>query len=632
MAAALVLQPRSAQAQSRADDNAVTQADDAFGFSIGRESLGIYSADNARGFSPTSAGNLRIDGLYFAPVVGLTDLVVGSQSVKVGISAQGYPFAAPSGIVDIGLRRPADEAGASLILGTDSYGTVSAEAQGSLPVLPGLSLGLGVKGGRTHFADGTRNWYHSEALVGRWRPVAAVEVVPFWSVFTDIDDNSSPTYVPAGSFLPPKPRPGHFPGPWWNGINRTQFNYGMLASASLGENWLLRAGAFRSIRHLRNGYTYLIDEIDRDGVGRRTMFVYPPANNKGVSGEVRLTHTLTEGPRLHSIHLSLRGRDARREYGGEDAVDLGTSSIFQDIDTPRPEFHFGQQSRDRVAQSLYGLAYDGLWRNVGELSFGVSKTDYRKTTDAPGRELTARASPLLYNATLTLLPLRGVAAYAGYSRGFEENGSPPASAANRSDALPAIITRQVDGGVRIQLTPRMKAIAGIFDLRRPYFGFDQDNRYVQIGTIRSRGLEFSLSGSLTDRLTLVAGGAFLSPRVEASPDALGAIGHRPVGIAGHSFSANVNWDAKSLVTGLSLDAGLSHRGETPGTTDNAVMLPARAQLNVGGRYRFTLGKVRAAARVQVTNIFDNRGFSVGGPGVYYPNAARSGSAYLTFDL
>ena len=44
MAAALVSTP--ARAQSRAGENAVTQAEDAFGYSVGRESLGIYDADN----------------------------------------------------------------------------------------------------------------------------------------------------------------------------------------------------------------------------------------------------------------------------------------------------------------------------------------------------------------------------------------------------------------------------------------------------------------------------------------------------------------------------------------------------------------------------------------------------------
>src|SRR5438270_8225348 len=84
-------------AQSRSSDNAVTQAEDAFGFSVGRESLGIYSSGNARGFSPTAAGNVRINGLYFDPgtafafQAGLPSPLLGSISIKLGLSAQGYP-------------------------------------------------------------------------------------------------------------------------------------------------------------------------------------------------------------------------------------------------------------------------------------------------------------------------------------------------------------------------------------------------------------------------------------------------------------------------------------------------------------------------------------------------------------
>jgi iron complex outermembrane receptor protein len=629
---ALVVDPAPALAQSRADENAVTQAEDAFGFSVGRETLGIYNADNARGFSPIAAGNLRIDGLYFAPVVDLTGLLIESQSIKVGLSAQGYPFAAPSGIVDQRLRRPASQAGASLIFHSDSNGSIEAEADGSIPILPTLGVGVGLQAARWHFGDGTRNHEHTAALYGSWRPADGVEIVPFWSAFTDINNNASPIYVPAGPFLPPQPRAGHYTGPWWDGINRTFFNAGVLSSLALSNEWLLRIGLFRSTRHLRNGYTHLVDEVQPNGMGHRTIFSDPPGKNRGDSGEIRLTHTIADGQRLHTVHFSVRGRQARREYGGEDEIDIGTGSIFDDIDQPRPNFTFGTQSHDRLRQWTYGVAYDGRWKGVGELSFGISKTAYRKSTVTPDLAITAHASPLLYNATLTLLPLRGVAVYGGYSRGFEENGSPPGNAANRNDALPAILTRQIDGGVRVGITGSFKAVAGVFDLSRPYFGYDQAARYVQIGTTRSRGAEFSLSGNLGNRLTLVAGGVVLSPRVEADPNASGVIGRRPVGIPSHLFSVNLNWDATSFVPGLAFDAALSHRGRMPGTTDNAVELPPRAQVDLGAHYRFSLAKTHATARFQVGDVLDSLGFNVAGPGAYYPITGRYASLYLTIDL
>src|SRR5260221_2387155 len=85
----------SAGAQSRSSDNAVTQAEDAFGFSVGRETLGIYSAGYARGFSPTSAGNVCIyrpyiyPGEAFALSPWLPRTIAGSSSLKVGPSGQG---------------------------------------------------------------------------------------------------------------------------------------------------------------------------------------------------------------------------------------------------------------------------------------------------------------------------------------------------------------------------------------------------------------------------------------------------------------------------------------------------------------------------------------------------------------
>src|SRR5437762_13097206 len=164
VAAALAVLPTATYAQSRSDENAVTQAEDAFGFSVGRESLGIYNAGNARGFSPAAAGNLRIEGLYFDQQFSLPGTLLGSTSIKVGLSAQGYPFAAPSGIVDQSLRVPGDKAGASVVANFDSFGTLGGEIDGSLPIGSTLSLGYGINGTHVEFPDGTSNWNHTESL------------------------------------------------------------------------------------------------------------------------------------------------------------------------------------------------------------------------------------------------------------------------------------------------------------------------------------------------------------------------------------------------------------------------------------------------------------------------------------
>jgi len=182
IAAASVCLPGPALAQSRSSDNAITQAEDAFGFSVGRESLGIYNAGNTRGFSPSSAGNLRIDGLYYDQggfAASLVSPLVNSTSIKVGLSAQGYPFAAPSGIVDIGLRKPADKASASLVINGDSFGSAGVEVDGSLPLNSTLSLAYGLVLSRVAFPDGTDNLNPRQSLLLRWLSAKGIDIIPF---------------------------------------------------------------------------------------------------------------------------------------------------------------------------------------------------------------------------------------------------------------------------------------------------------------------------------------------------------------------------------------------------------------------------------------------------------------------
>jgi iron complex outermembrane receptor protein len=87
-----------------------------------------------------------------------------------------------------------------------------------------------------------------------------------------------------------------------------------------------------------------------------------------------------------------------------------------------------------------------------------------------------------------------------------------------------------------------------------------------------------------------------------------------------------------LLDGLSLDAALFQRGTILAATDNLVLLPARAQLNLGGRYQFRLSGHPATLRLQVSNILDNKGLGSAGPGIYAANSGRSLSGYLAVDV
>ena len=242
-----------------------------------------------------------------------------------------------------------------------------------------------------------------------------------------------------------------------------------------------------------------------------------------------------------------------------------------------------------------------------------------------------RSRPWLYNATVALSPSGAVTAYAGYARGLEESGLAPPNAANRNQPLPAILTEQKDAGLRWNAIGNVKLVAGVFDLRKPYFGYDAAGVFTQIGTTRSQGAEVSVAGNLTGRLNLVAGGYFLRPRVGRDPGVPGVIGAKPVGLANHLLNLNLNWRSP-ILEGLALDAAVFAKGRIPGTTDNRVTVPPREQVNIGGRYQFRLATHNATLRVQVQNLLDDRGFNVAGSGVYGQNSGRYVTGYLAIDV
>ena len=622
----------AAPAQNRSDDNAVTQAEDAFGFSVGRETLGIYNAGNARGFSPSAAGNLRLDGLYFYPVFDLASSLVDSTSIKVGVSAQGYPFAAPSGIVAYALRHPSAEGGASAVASFDSFGSLTVQVDGSVPVSDKLTVGYGLEGIHTEFPDGTDNIGYSHTLMARWRPAEGVELLPFWSVTEDYNDEAGSFYQPAGPYLPVLPKQDRFEPPEWSDIRYTGTNAGLLGSAALAKDWVLRVGAFRSVNDLKHNFTNILADELPDGSGRRILIADPPTTNRSLSGEVRVTHSISDGDRLHLLHFSARGRDVHREFGGEVEVDMGPGRIGEKVNFPKPDFDFGEISVAKLRQTGVGVAYDGRWKGVGEVSFGLSRANFDKTTRIPGlAPIESHSNPWLYNGTAAAQPLKALTIYAGYSRGLEESGTAPPNAANRNEPLPVILTEQKDGGIKLDLGRGMTAIAGLFDLSRPYFGYDAANIYQRVGTTRSRGAEFSISGPLTPRLDIVAGGSLLKPRVTRDESTQGTIGRKPVGLAAHNLIFNANWKTP-WHEGLDLDVALRHIGKVPATTDNAVMLPPRELVSLGGHYRFKLGQRNAVLRLQVSNLLNKIGYGIPGSGFYGAQSRRFALGYLTVDF
>ncbi|WP_310475890.1 TonB-dependent receptor domain-containing protein [Sandarakinorhabdus sp.] len=624
--------PIVAATGSRSAENAVRQAGDAFGSTIGREVIGIYNQMNVRGFSPVAAGNVRIDGLYFDPVVTPSTRLSRTTTIRVGLSALGSPFPAPTGLVDFGFRRPSSDAAASLLLAADEWGTVNAEVDAVLPASTSLSFGLGASARIESGQDATRENSFGGTLIADWMPAPGLALTPFVSLLYQSLDDHRLTFQTASEFLPPLlPRRQRFGPDWVNGSG-LDINIGVLGDWQVAPQWLLRAGLFRSSRNRERQMTNLIRALQPDRTGTQRVIVDPRLNFAAISGEVRLTRQIDEGPRRHQIHLAVRGRNGDRRFGGSDILELGPVQIDTPSRVPEPAFRFSQQQFDDVKQITGGIAYEGRWLGVGEIAAGLQWTDYKKRIDLPGGGVQATDDRLLlYNITVSATISDGLVIYAGTVNGLEESGVAPGNAANRNEALPAIRTRQIDAGLRLAITDQIKLVAGVFDITKPYFNLDANNRFDVLGDVSNRGVEASIAGPLTPTLSIVAGGVWLWPRVVAPGAAPGRIGEHPVGAISQRVEFSADW-RPPFAPGLSFDTRVAYRSSETATVSNSVAIPARTVIDLGGRYRFKLGRNNALLRVAVSNLFDVEGYDLRGAGAYGPIPGRLAQAYVTLDF
>jgi iron complex outermembrane recepter protein len=629
--------PATALAQ-RTNENAVTQAGDAFGKSVGSERIGLYSAEDVRGFNPVDAGNARIDGLYFDQQDRVPNRLIDGNTIRVGITAQRYPFPAPTGIVDYPLTTAGPKTEASVEIERGPYGGLAGSIELKIPVGATLGLSGGVGARRQIRPEGGVNNFRNFGITLAWRPYADALIAPFFGGYTNKGDEARATIFPIGNDLPRIPR-ARFLGQNWTDRNYVSRSYGVIAKLPLG-GVRVEAGLFRSSRDTSTSYSDILTGVNSSGVAQRRTIIADGNNlDTSLSGEARVVRLWTDGDMRHTLFASVRGRAKNRLFGGTQRILLGASSAIAPDFRSAPVISLDAEDDDRVRQLTYGVGYSVNWARRGSLDVSMSKSRYRKTVDFANPllpNIVTRDDPLLWSATGSILLSKRLALYGGYVRGLEEAAVAPDVATNRSEAPPAVRTRQIDLGFRYAVTPKLSLVAGLFSVKKPYFNLDPASRFRALGTVDNRGVEISLAGQLAKGVTVVAGAVLLNPTISGEAVDARLIGVRPVGSVKRRAIANFDWRLGGGTGPWSFDLGLESLSSRVGNAspDPALRLsaPARETINIGTRYRFPIGPYTALMRFQITNLLDDYGWLVSSSGGFTTANGRTFIAQLVADF
>jgi iron complex outermembrane recepter protein len=635
----LLFSPIGALRAQHASDDPVASATDAFGLTLGLESIGIYNPGGVRGFNPQTAGDVRIDGLYFDQQGPLSNRVVEGSTIRVGVSEIGYAFPAPTGIVDYDLRHPGNGTpSATVVASAGPFQAHGLSVDGVLPIDSGkLQLPMGASyqiGTQTLF--GSANPGYTSTIVNfgatpQWKPNEQLSVRGIFDWTDTTQAKTLPLVFTAGDYLPPQTPRGYLGQNWAEGRTLWE-NYGGIVTAQLSARWSLAAGLFHSSADNPVSYADLYLDTKRDGSAEQFVVGSPDQRTSSTSGEFRLTGHFGTGSWRQEIVLLARGRDTLALYGGSDVVDVGPALIDQGIQVPEPTFSYSARTRDRTELSSAGLAYRVEWQERGDFALGIQQESYDKdvTSVAPSEErLTDH--PLRAYATAAWALTDRLTSYAGYTQGLEDSGVAPSSAENRGTILPDARTWQTDAGIRYSVTPQVKLITGVFEIEKPYFNFDTSNFDRALGLQQAKGLEMSLSGQVLKNLDLAAG--VLLGEVKIIGPNLSAEGVGSMAFGQPRIQGTINADYKfPRWPAFSADLTIYHFGTAPASVDGATQNPALTALFLGGRYRFTVLGAPATLRVQVQNLTNayywNMGFSPG----FAQFSPRSYFGYLTADF
>ena len=466
----------------------------------------------------------------------------------------------------------------------------------------------------------------SFGAIVRWQPTDNSEIVPFfgWSAYKEHDER--PIVFLAGPGAAAGVRAAQAAGSDLEhlGQRRLRLRTTRQRRARSRLDRTRRRVRFAQCAGRASYYENLYD-AEPSGVAQYYIAAVPEQIVRVLLGRAASCQkVIVESARRHTVQLIARARDSSRLYGGDDERFIATTVIGVAPQVDKPDFSTTTRNSTDTLQQNAGVAYALQWRGVGELGLGLQRARVKRDSfDASdGSSVSSDDTTTLYNASAAVSVGPRFTIFASYSRGLEEAGIAPENATNRREAAPLILSEQVDAGVRYAITPGASALIGVFQIEKPWFGLSATNLFTELATVRHRGVEVSVAGEVArgpqrrGRLCLPR-----SAPVRTGRGRRYASDPVPVGPIPHVATLDISY-GPARWNGFALEAAAEYHSSYVASQDNVLTVPSVTEIDLGFRYRFTVGKAPVSVRFQAMNVGDDRTWRVTSSGEARPTEGR----------
>ena len=599
----------------------------------------VYNNLSIRGIPVDNRENFRLNGSL--PIINLIDLPLENKArveALKGASALYYGFTTPSGIINL----TTEAAPKDPLLVIEAYGNSHGQAGGrfdggdtfgSFGFRTNLSYGS-VESGINN-TRGERNFQS-----GRFELAPADGLKLSFDVEHIYKKVTEPTVVQIATTATVVPRlvdPATNPGGYFFYSTAEEVNLLLHAAYSFSPSWTISGDVGQSRATRDRNFTRLNAFDPVTGNGKLTLSaargqIY---RNRTIRGEI--AGTFATGPVVHEFLAGVT-ENVQDQYSpsakgltSANCIALGLpGSCIQNYYTPVDLTDWGSfdastpynPSRDTRLDDLGYYAFDrmsfgGVQGDLVSVLVGARKSIYKEFTVADGQ--TYKATPLSLSGGLVIKPVDWVSLYGTYIEGLESTPPAPLTAANASEQLGASKSTQYEAGIKIKPRRGLLFTASYFDIARELTYTNSANVFVKDGRATYRGLETSLTGQVTNDLSIYASALFLSAKQGQTSDPA-LIGNRIENTAKTTWSVSAQYKLDTLVPGLAITGGAFHVGDRATSPQNTLFLPGYTTFDLGGSLAADIGGRELTFRVYGENITGERYF------------ASTGSNYIAFGV
>ncbi|WP_418185982.1 TonB-dependent siderophore receptor [Aliarcobacter vitoriensis] len=408
------------------------------------------------------------------------------------------------------------------------------------------------------------------------------------------------------------PKQGYAPD--WTFSNISQDRLGFKSLWQVNDNIKLRTGYIYlekegeySQPFINNNYNGTYDftyyRLSPDKAKDHGVYIYTDFdfNTFGIE------HTLTIG-------ASGNKRKSYEMEGSYEWVSLGNYTLNQinNIskptylrDTNKPKY---LSSRNEKINFMIGddIRFNDQWSALVGLNYAKTETDnYNKSGTRTGGYDADEVTPTL---SLIFKPFEDLTTYATYMESLE-NGQNLKNCANcidRDKVLDPYVSKQYEVGAKYSVSENLLLSSALFRIEKAnIYEKKLPNNMVDVnqdGLVIHQGIELTVTGKVTDNLTIVGGGTYLDLEIDKDTNPM-LKGKKPTETASKMAKLYAEYNLPFL-QGLTITGGAHYSGKSYRDGANTEILPSYTVYDAGLRYKTKIDKFPTTINLTLQNLGD----------------------------